>query len=319
MVVAANSFARQDTAPSPFAADAPPPGFQFRPAVEPDTVTVGDRFVTGAAIGVPAGTRVTIEVPKDSADRWRVVGRITATAEDSARTRWLVVVPMVAWTPGLDDAAGARVRLAMADGRTLTIAVGLLLPTVRAVLPADSTKWVVKPPHDVWGPSRDWRVDALMGLLALLLLGAIAWLVRWIIRRRRKRAGPLSARQQALATLERAGKSGFIEAANWKAFYTLVSEALRGYAAALSPRWSSDLTSTELLEAMETDGVPADDAAALERLLRVADLAKFARHGRAPDDARRDLVEARTWVEAFAAPSPETAEAEAEAEPAGAP
>jgi hypothetical protein len=58
---------------------------------------------------------------------------------------------------------------------------------------------------------------------------------------------------------------------------------------------------------------------ALGRLLRVADLAKFARHGRAPDDARRDLDDARRWVESFAAPSTEAAEAETAPQPAGAP
>jgi hypothetical protein len=300
------------------AGDAPPAGFDFRPAVEPKTVTVGDRFVAGAAVSVPAGTRVTVEVPKDSADRWRVVGRAAATAKDSARTRWLIVVPMVAWVPGLPDSLGARLRLAMEDGRTLILPVTLRLPTVRAVLPADSTKWVVKPPHDVWGPSRDWRADALLALLALLLLALIAWLVARIIRRRRKRAGALTARQQALVTLDRAGRSGFIEAGNWKAFYTLVAEALRGYAAALASGWSTDLTSTELLEAMEADGIAEDDVAALERLLRVADLAKFARHGRAPDDARHDLADARTWVERFAVPSPENAEVEDEPELVGA-
>jgi len=281
-------------------------------------VTVGDRFVAGAAVAVPAGTRVTVEVPKDSADRWRVVGRVTATAKDSARTRWLIVVPMVAWMPGLPDSTGARLRLTLADGRTLNLAVALRLPTVRAVLPADSTKWAVKPPHDVWGPSRDWRIAALFALLALLLLGLIAWAMARFIRRRRKRAGPLSARQRALATLDRAGKSGFIEAGNWKAFYTLVSEALRGYAAALDSRWSTDLTSTEVLEAMEEGGVGMERTEPLERLLRVSDLAKFARHGRAPDDARRDLADARKWVETFAVPSPETAEAEPPAEPVGA-
>ena len=46
----------------------------------------------------------------------------------------------------------------------------------------------------------------------------------------------------------------------------------------------------------------------MKDLLRVADLAKFARRGRAPDDARRDLDDARRWVETFALPAPEPAE-----------
>ena len=293
-------------------ADTAPAGFAFQASVRPRTVTVGDRFVSGAAVAVPAGTRVVVEVPKDSADRWRVVGTATATARDSARTRWLVVVPMVAWVPGIPDSARARLRLTPPGGRALVIPITLRLPAVRAVLPADTTKWRVRPPHDVWGPSRDWRVIAAMALLALLLLALIAWLAARLIRRRRKKRGPATARQRALALLERARTSGFIEAGNWKAFYTLVGDALRGFAAELEPRWSTDLTTSELLETMREDDVAAADTDALGHLLRVADLAKFARHGRAPDDARRDLDEARRWVEGFALPAREPADAEAD-------
>ncbi|MFL5386238.1 MAG: hypothetical protein ACJ8GN_27290 [Longimicrobiaceae bacterium] len=289
--------------------------------MQPKTVTVGDRFVSGAAVAVPAGMRVVVEVPKDSADRWRVVGTATATARDSARTRWLVVVPMVAWVPGVADSARATLRLTPPGGRALSIPITLRLPEVRAVLPDDTTKWRVRPPHDVWGPSRDWRVLAAEALLALLLLALIAWLAVKLIRRRRKQMIPATARQRALALLERARTSGFVEAGNWKAFYTLVGDALRGFAGELEPRWSTDLTTSELLEAMEEDRVAAADLDALRHLLRIADLAKFARHGRAPDDARRDLDEARRWVEGFAPPAraPEPADAAGAADvPAGA-
>ena len=300
-------------------ADTAPAGFAFRASVQPKTVTVGDRFVSGAAVAVPAGTRVAVEVPKDSADRWRVVGAATATARDSARTRCLVVVPMVAWTPGIPDSLRASLRVTPPGGRAIVVPITLRLPTVRAVLPDDTTKWRVRPPHDVWGPSRDWRVLAGMALLALLLLALIAWLAARLVRRRRKKMAPATARQRALAMLEKARTSGLIEAGNWKGFYTLVGDALRGFAAELEPRWSTDLTSSELLEAMREDDVAAGDVDALGHLLRVADLAKFARHGRAPDDARRDLDEARCWVQGFVPPArePEAADAAADV-PAGA-
>lgn len=284
------------------------PGFAYQGTVEPKTVTVGDRFSSGLAVSAAAGTRVEIEAPKDSADRWRVVGRATATPRDSARTRWLVVLPMVAWVPGMADSAGARLRLTAPDGSVATVPVTLRLPTVRATLPADSTRWRVRPPHDVWGPSRDWRPLAALALLAALLLALIAWLAARLVRRRRRRRVPATARQRALALLERARTSGFVEAGNWKAFYTLVAEALRGLAAALDARWSTDLTSAELLAEMRVGRVDDEHADALEHLLRIADLAKFARRGRDAEDARRDLDEARRWVETFAAPEPEPAD-----------
>jgi hypothetical protein len=186
---------------------------------------------------------------------------------------------------------------------------------VRAVLPDDSTKWRVRPPHDVWGPSRDWRALAATILLALLVLALLAWIIARLLRRRRGRGVPATACQRALALLEQARTSGFVESGDWKAFYTLVANALRGFAAEVEPRWSTDLTTTELLMAMVADGVAEADADTLGRLLRVADLAKFARHTRTPDDADRDLDEARRWVEGFAPPSHPPTSADASTSP----
>jgi hypothetical protein len=276
--------------------------------VEPKTVTIGDRFSTGLAVNVEAGSTVAVEVPKDSADRWRVLGKPAATPRDSAHTFWLVIVPMVAWEPGIPDSAAARLRVTGPDGATVSIPVVLPLPQVRSVLPADSSKWSVRPPHDVWGASYDWRRVTLLAALAIILLALLAWaIVTWVRRRRASRI-PATARERAQALLEHARTSGLIEAGNWKAFYTLVSDALRRLAADLEPRWSTDLTSPELVERIREGGVDDDHAETLERLLRIADLAKFARRGRAPDDARADLDDARRWVETFALPSPEAAE-----------
>jgi len=299
------------------AAPAPPPGFAYQARVEPDTVTVGDRFASGMAVSTPADTKVTLEIARDTADRWRVLGAVQATPRDSARTRWLVVANLVAWQPGLPDTLAAVIRLTSTDGTVTEVPVKLAFPFVRAVLPDDSTKWRVLPPHDVWGPSVDparTGVAVALLILALLLLGVLAWLIVRAVRRRRARMVPATARARALALLERARTSGFIEAGNWKAFYTLVGEALRGYAAAVYPRLSEDLTSAEVIDTLR-GRAPDERVDTLEHLLRVSDLAKFARRGRAPSDARRDLDLAREWIETHPSPSADAAE-DAAAEPA---
>jgi len=294
----------------------PPPGFSVQKRVEPDTVTVGDRFATGVAVTVPEGTRVALEIAKDSADRWRVLGAISATPRDSARSRWVLAANMVAWQPGLPDSLAATLRLTGPDRRVVALPVMLAFPTVRAVLPADSAQWRVRPPHDVWGSSVDpARMALLVALivLALLLLALIAWWIVRAIRRRRARRDPATARERALALLERARTSGFIEAGSWKAYYSLIADALRGYIAVIEPALGEDLTTSEVIAGMRAAGRPEARVDGLEHLLRVSDLAKFARHGRAPDDARRDLDLAREWVEAYAA------ERDAAARPADAP
>lgn len=283
----------------------PPPGFAMQPRVEPDTLTVGDRFATGVAVSVPAGTRVALEIAKDSADRWRVLGAINTT-RDSVRSRWVLSANMVAWQPGLPDSISATLRLTSAEGRVSALPIKLAFPKVRAVLPDDSTKWVVRPPHDVWGPSVDPKRTALgIGaiILALLLIALVTLLVIRALRRRRARRIPATARERALALLERARTSGFVEAGNWKAFYTLIGEALRGYLATVEPALSEDLTSREVVDEMRRVGRAEADVDRLEELLGVGDLAKFARRGRTSDDAYRDLDRARDWIERYGPPT----------------
>jgi hypothetical protein len=231
---------------------------------------------------------------------------------DSAHSQYRVIAPMVAWLPGPQPPVPARLVLAGADGRVSRSPLRLALPVVRAVLPADSARWLVKPPHDVWGPSQDAKRLALLGTLALLLLALLAALAVWLLRRPRRASLPRGARERALHQLDQAGGAGLIEAGNWKEFYTRVSAALREYAAALRGEWSRDLTSAELIAAMrEGRGAEEDDVAPLAVVLRISDLAKFARHGRTPEEARADLETARAWVRDF---SPAGSGAEGEAE-----
>jgi hypothetical protein len=282
----------------------PPGGFAMQTRVEPDTVTVGDRFATGVAVSVPSGTRVALEIAKDSADRWRVLGAINTT-QDSVRSRWVLAANMVAWEPGISDSLTATLKLTGAEGRVVNLPVKLAFPTVRAVLLEDSTRWVVRPPHDVWGPSVDPKRTALgIGaiILALLLLALVVLMLIRAIRRRRARRIPATARERALALLERARTSGFAEAGNWKAFYTLIGEALRGYLATIERALSEDLTTSEVIEEMRRAGRSEEDIETLKTLLGVGDLAKFARRGRTPEDAVRDLDLAREWVERYGPP-----------------
>jgi hypothetical protein len=276
--------------------------------VAPDTVTVGDRFRVVLSLWLPPGAWVELEPPEDTT-RLQFVSRPRTTRPDSTSGRIRVEVEMVAWRTGLPDTATVRARSVMPDGSTRSVQLDLRLPVVRSVLPPDTTRHVPRGPKDVWGPGRDWRLIALLAALAALLLILITWL---IVRRRRRRPLELSGtpKERALKILEHARKSGMAEAGDWKGFYTLVAQALRGYAAALDPAWGADLTTSELLARMREDGVSAESLDPLAHVLRVADLAKFARHRRALDDARDDWSAAREWVETFTRPVRDTVEPE---------
>jgi hypothetical protein len=264
----------------------------------PETVAVGEPFRVQVSVWLPPGSWMVLE-PPDSTGRVQAVDSARTLLPDSMASVFHAQLTMVAWRAGPADSVGARVGVVDPDGGVHVSPVWLKVPAVRTVLEADSTRWKVREVKDVYGASYDWRLYALLALAALIVLGSIYALVRRWRNRPRPPVPPLTARQKALATLERAGASGLIEAGDWRGFYTLVSGALRGYAESLDGRWSADLTTWELLDRMRGAGLPSDAVDPLVRLLETADLAKFARYTRTSGEARADLAEARRWVETF--------------------
>ncbi|HEX2204296.1 MAG TPA: DUF4381 family protein [Longimicrobium sp.] len=297
-----------------------PVALPFAVRVAPETVTVGERFRVTASVRLPPGSWVELDAPPTS-ERVMAVGKPETTLPDSAASVLRTVVEMVAWSPGPAEVLVATARVTDADGGTRMAPVALQLPVVRSVLPADTTKHRPRGAKDVFGPDRDWRLLALAAALALVALALALW---WVVRRRKRRGrvvpGPRpGARQRALAELERARTSGHAEAGRWKAFYSMVSDALRGYAAAMDPAWSPDLTTSELVARMRRDGVSPERAAPLARALEAADLAKFARRPFTPETAHADLAAARAWVEQFGRDeSPASSDVHPEAAGAGA-
>jgi hypothetical protein len=273
--------------------------------VQPDTVTVGDRFVVLLRVQAPPGARVEPPARLDSTPELHPVGPRIDRADAAARVAGFGY-PMVAWRPGALPARSAAVRVAYPDGRVATLRVPLRLPFVRSVLPADTSQVEPRGPRDVLGPDRDPRLMLFLALLALLLLAPTAVFVRrWLRKRLARRAGgpPVDPRARALATLDHARKMRLVETEEWKPFYTLTSEALRGYLEALSPRWGADLTTEELVRALEASDLEDGEVRALAALLAEADAVKFARVGSTAAEAERHWREAREWVEGFEGPA----------------
>jgi hypothetical protein len=262
-------------------------------------VTVGDRFVSVVEVPVPAGARLEVAFPEDSTARVQPVGPVRQEPGADGAVR--ASVTMVAWTVGPGATVAAEGRIVGASGDARPVRLAFRVPEVRSVLPRDTVGLQPRPPKDVIGPDR--RIEWLWVLAAA---AAAAWLaVLWTWHRRRRRArptaivAPADARVQALEALAAARASGLAERGDSRAFYTLLTDALRGFAHAVRPRWSPDLTTGELQERMARDGVAPHDLGALRGLLRTADVAKFGRGAVPADTALRDLDEASRWVETF--------------------
>lgn len=297
-------------AAGPAHAQGAPAAGEARPRVEvaarPDTVTVGDRYLVVLRVHAPAGARVEPPARLDSTPELHPVGARVDRADAAGRVAF--GYPMVSWRPGEPAPVFAPVRVTYADGRVSTLRVPLRLPFVRSVLPADTAGVEPRGPKDVLGPDRDSTLLAVLAVLALLLLAPASVFFRRMLRRwaARRAARPAAdPRERALAALERARRARPAETGEWKAFYALTSEAVRGYLDALSPRWGADLTTDELLRALEASRVAPADVRAVGALLEEADAVKFARAGSTPDAAARHWRRARDWVASFDAGEPD--------------
>jgi hypothetical protein len=264
--------------------------------VEPDTVTVGDRFRAAVFVRAPAGSTVALVVPPAGDGAYQPVGESRAYPPDSAGVH-RAVATMVLWITDPAASARAEARVTLPGGGARTIPIQLPLPSVRAVLPADSAQ--PRPPKDILEtPRRDWT----WAWIAAGVLAALALLAFWLWRRHPRDAPPADPREHALAELDRLRVSGVLEA-DVEAFAAETSVILRRFAAEADPRLSADLTTSELLDRLLATGAHAADVEAIERALTQADFAKFARRPPPRGRAEQDWEAARRWIAEFRTPA----------------
>lgn len=284
---------------------------QPRAAVVPESITVGDVFHAAVRIDLPAGT--TLFAPDSLAlvEDVEQAGRREVRVDTAGGARLTTVLyPLAAWRPGSYELPPIPLRLAGTQ-RDTTLRVQLPPFEVTSVLPADTAGIEPQPAKDVLGANRLWWPILLALLIAAIIAAA---LYMWWRRRRRGVEQPVvftpavPPLEVALAQLAALRREGLIERGEFKPFYERLTEALRHYAAAVEPRWSVDLTTSELAGRLRTDS-GVQEAVELTRILGAGDMVKFARAATTRDHAVRDLDAARAWIERLAAQSePETRE-----------
>ena len=129
----------------------------------------------------------------------------------------------------------------------------------------------------------DWTL-VLWGVLAFHALLLVVALLVWALRKKEKimSAGTenlaiVPAHIRALEELKKLDEEKVWQNGQLKAYYTRLTEALRTY---MEGRWSLntyELTSDEILSTSVIKALPASQAEELERVLRLADLVKFAK------------------------------------------
>jgi hypothetical protein len=272
-------------------------------AVNPDTVTVGERFTVIVRVRAPAGSTIEFPAGTDSAARVDLAADVVV-----AEPRLL---PVGAGSPTeMEQTAGYR--MAAWDIETQPLGLGDIIVRsgiverriplasytvfVRSVLPADTTLHVPKPARDVIPFAYPWWLKWLLLALGVLLAAVLAWWLWRVYRRWKNRpVHPAAFAQREFYRIEKLGLPDRNEGALHVA---LMVDVMRNYLAARVDGVRASHTSSELVAAARAAGVLEPQwGAGLAELLHQADLAKFAAWRVDADRARALGADARAVVE----------------------
>ncbi len=264
-----------------------------------DTILVGDPVRVLLRIeGIPANTQVLLPDSLAAIDDVENAGRVRLRRDTLAggMARITAAYPIILWRPG-ETALPVIPMILRSDTSERTEQINLPIVNVLSVLPPDTSNIEAKPPKDVWGADRIWWPWIVAALLLLVLAGLLYW---WYRRRNVAQVEMpqipfIDPRERALRQLQHVAELQLAEQGHFKQHYVLISEALRTFAAALEPEWSTDLTTDELTPRVKRRA----DAAPMLALLRSADTVKFARRVPTVGEARTDLQAAEEWVRAY--------------------
>ena len=270
-----------------------PRAIQLGVRIQPDTVTVGDRFTVFVRVRAPAGATIAFPAGPDSG----TVELVTNAAFTEPRLDSLWVEQTAGYRLAAWDVDSQPLPFPNVVVRTGSVErqvpLGARSIFVRSVLPADTTLHVPKPARELFafGIPR-WLWWLLAALLALLL----AW---WLWRKLRRREQLLPPFERAQREFERIEALQLPEQDEGARHVALMTDVLREYLAARIEEASASQTSWELLRAMrsaDTGGWDAPMQARAETLFARADLAKFANARIPPEEARTLGAEARALV-----------------------
>jgi hypothetical protein len=265
---------------------------QLGVVVQPDTVTVGTRFVVVARLRAPLGATIAWPTAPDTSETVEIVSsRMVDSSADSLATEETARWRLAAWDTG-------TITIVFEDAVVTAPELEQRIPLrarvyIQSVLPADTALHVPKPTRDILAAQPPWWRWVLLGALALAIISLLLW---WYLRRRRRKPppAPVDAMQYAEREFARVERMGLIQAGERGRFVALMVEVLRDYLALRVPGALPSFTSSELIRFLRSR--PEMPVQRLANLLAEADLVKFARRPVTAERAREMGQEARAIV-----------------------
>lgn len=272
------------------------PQVQLGVRINPDTVTVGQRFIVLLKVRAPAGATVQFPLLTDSAAAsptgTQVIGEpLIQNEPDAGATVHTAVYRLTAWDTGPQPLLLGNI-VVRANGQTGYVSMADHRVMVRSVLPADSARRVPKPPRETIPIEPFSEVPWLIFFALVLLAGLASWL--WQIYRRRRDA-PLDPFAAAERDFSRIDALSLVASGDGERHVAMMVDTMRIYLAARVPGIELSHTSSELIAAA---GSIQSVASGLGGLLWRADLVKFAGHRMSREEALETGSSAREIVRA---------------------
>jgi hypothetical protein len=159
------------------------------------------------------------------------------------------------------------------------------------------------PPEEV-PPALSWY-QPLAWIGVVLVLAALGLVVWEVVRRRLRRAVPLTADGWALREFDKISALDLADSEQVERFPILLSDVVRRYLELRFRLHASRQTTAEFLEAMQhAPQLTASQQGLLRSFLERCDLAKFARQTPSPEECQALAGRARSFVEQTAVPAP---------------
>jgi hypothetical protein len=257
----------------------------------PPRLTVGDRFEVRLDVTSPPRSLVTGPLA-DSAGAFVVVGEQRTTRIRADRDESTYRLRVAGFKPGRQRLP-RFVFLVASGARSDTLRTDTASVTIASVLPAKMQDIHGLAPPETFPNRWLWIVP-----VAVLLLAALAWLARRLLRRyqtlRELIAAPLPPWEEALAALDAAQWREWLETGQVKRWSYTLSQILKHY---LERRFEFDAveqTTTELLASMRTRRIPMREE--LARFFTWLDLVKYAKSVPPAGEAEAAIAQVREFV-----------------------
>ncbi len=172
-------------------------------------------------------------------------------------------------------------------------------------------------PDSIYDIKEPWGVPyTFTDLLNLLLRHPLTWIIlvvflgalahhfykkykeRQALRPEKKTDEPtLPAYDRAIAALETLRQKKLVEAGLFKEYFTELTDLLRDYISETRQIDAREMTSSEILEALQRIELPEKERLLLRSILQTADLAKFAKYKPMPGEDAEAIRQARIFLD----------------------